>query len=247
MKKLHSTIMMLALMTMAWSFSACGGDDENVEQETPSSFGKRLIGVNERGYRYEYSYDSLGRVTKIISIYIPKGNKKVTNTFAYADNSIVETIYDGDISYQEKYTLKNGRIIKVYDGDTKNTYEYNYENGYLVLEMEPSRQLQYSWSDGNLMGVDYENEKTTETYEYTDYMCPPGFFPFGHNAEMCRHWGVSGLLGKTMKNLPSKHTEDIFTYLYDWVIQDGLPIMMNYTEMEKQKIIYQTTYTFDWI
>ena len=249
MKKLYSTIMMLALMVAALSFTACGGgdDEESGGQETPSSSVKKcLIRVAYGNIIWDYTYDNQGRVIQIKRKFDYQEEGRVSYTYVYNNDSVIETIYENDYSSKITYTLENERISKLYDSDTRKTYEYNYKNGYLITETAPKRQLQYNWSDGNLMRVDYENENLTETYEYTNYICPQGFFPFGHYAHMCGRWGLSGLLGKTMKNLPSKHTEDDIIETYYWVIQDGLPIMMNRTVKEPQMSAYQTTYTFEW-
>jgi len=248
MKKLYSIIMKLVLMATALSITACGGNDEESRgQENPSSFGKRLIRVTSDNYTKEYFYDSEGRVIQIERTNNSTGSKMVVEAFEYDDNSIVETIFDDGFSYQKKYTLENGKIKKIYDGDTKNSFEYNYKNGYLITETKSNqRKLDYYWTDGNLMRVEYENERTIETYEYTNYICPQGFFPFGRYADICRLWGLSGLLGKTMKNLPSKYTGDEYTEIYDWLIQDGLPIMLICTYNEKNRY-NQRAYKFDWL
>ena len=274
MKKLYSTIMMLALMVAALGFTACGGgddeqnggqkppsssttsgdggDEESGGQETPSSsVEKCLIRVTYGNMIWDYAYDNQGRVIQIKRKIDYQENGRVSCTYVYKNNSVIETIYENDFSYENIYTLDDGRIIEMYDGDTNITYQFGYQNGYLVLDAEPREQRQYKWSDGELMKVDYVNEKTgetktRETYEYTNYKCPQGFFPFGHSAHICGRWGLSGLLGKTMKNLPSKHTEDDITEIYDWVIQDGLPIKMILTAKVPHMSESQATYTFDW-
>ena len=68
MKKLYSTIMMLALMVAALSFTACGGgdDEESGGQETPSSSVKKcLIRVAYGNIIWDYTYDNQGRVIQI--------------------------------------------------------------------------------------------------------------------------------------------------------------------------------------
>ena len=223
----------LILTTMS-IMMACGGDsdDDNGGQVVPPpSNTKRLIKVTTNNWTDDYTYDNQGRVTKI------QRNGRDFSTFSYDNNTIIETIYD-IATWQNKYTLENGRISKEYDGNTKTTTSFVYQNGYLITEKEESgRDIQYNWNDGNLMTIG-----VLETFEYTNYACPQGFFHFGRNANICHIWGMSGYIGKTMRNLPSKHTEGNLFLTFNWTIKDGLPVKMISTRENG----ITSTYTFEW-
>ena len=225
----------LILTTMS-IMMACGGDsdDDNGGQVVPPpSNTKRLIKVTESNSTYYYTYDNQGRVTKI------QRNGQDFKTYSYDNNTIIETI-NSIATWQNKYTLENGRISKEYDGDTKTTTSFVYQNGYLITEKEESgHDVQYNWNDGNLMTI---LSGVLETFEYTNYACPQGFFHFGHNANICHSWGMSGYLGETMRNLPSKHTEGNLFLTFNWTIKDGLPVKMISTRENG----ITSTYTFEW-
>ncbi len=233
--------MIVALFSATCSSS---NDEENYgKQEIPSLLGKRLTKINLGTVTKEYTYDNQGRIIKIQDKSMVLGEIYDANyrTYTYDNNTIIETIYEYNFSYQVTYTLEKGRIIELYNRDSNRTYNYDYKDGFLIEEYSPNRQIHYNWNDGNLMSVTYENENTKETYEYTNYTCPQGFFPFGHYVSLCRIWGMSGFLGKSMKNLPSKYTEDNYVEKYDWTITNGLPV-----KLIRSVNGSPTTYIFEW-
>lgn len=231
--------MILAMIvTTTCTISCSKNDEENAGgSETPTySPTKHIVKVTHYNFNYNYTYDNKGRVTHI------ERDGGYSKQYSYDNNTIIETISD-IANWQNTYTLENGRIIKVYDGDTKTTDTYSYNNGYLTTETDSKRQIQYEWKDGNLINVDFGNFNAT--YEYTNYECPQGFFPFGHNAHICENWGMSGYLGKTMKNLPSKYTEYDVVETYDWTVKDGLPIQM-IRKIKGGGYNATSTFTFEW-
>ncbi len=215
--------------------------DNTIYNDFFLSLSKHIIKVTHGSITDDYSYDTQGRLVQIQRKLNSEDKSRIFRSYTYDNNTIIETIYESKFSYQIQYTLEDGRICKLYDGDTKNTYSYEYKDDYLITETALKRQISYIWNDENLVSVDYKNENTKETYEYTNYICPPGFFPFGHYVTICYNWGMSGYLGKTMRNLPSKHTEDKDVETYDWTFENGLPV-----KMIRKYGKSSSTYTFVW-
>ena len=254
MKRIYSAVMSLSIWVTVFSLFACGGssdDNDGIDNgnNTPLPISKRLSKVTKTNganiIDAEYIYDSQGRITQVKNYYAYESQGHIVNTYVYDNNSIIKTHYfTNETSWQEIYTLENGRIVKVYDEDTKVTTVFNYDKGYLVNETESKgREYNYIWSDGNLMEV-YNGNKILYTYEYTDIIAPQGFFPMGHNVD--RYWGMSSYLGTTSKYLPSKYTEGQSVLIeYEWTVKDGLPIKMieNIKEAPTKGI---NTYTFEW-
>ena len=239
------------MMIAAFSLSACSSGDDDNNSVNPLIITKRLSKVTKTsgGNHYdEYLYDSQGRLTQAKShyYYMDQEHISVNSTYTYENNSIIATeFYSETISWQDIYTLENGRIIKYVDGDgDSNETMFNYDNGYLTLQTESDgHQYKYIWRDGCLMEV-YDRNYLYDTYEYSNYPCPQGFFPFGH-VHLCRYWGMSGYFGKTMKYLPSKYSGGGILIEYEWTIKDGLPIKM--IENIKEAPTKGTyTYTFEW-
>ncbi len=231
MKKLKIWSMMMLVIMILPFLIACGdedSDDSGGQNNPPTYAGKRLIRVIDNGLTTNYSYDGQGRIIQLITTY-SSGSVAFSSTFSYENNTIVQSIKDGSISYTIKYTLEDGRIIKLYDSDTRESVLYEYENGYLVREKEPNRTINYNWNDGNL-----------ENYEYTSYICPQGFYPMGHNADMCQNWGLSGYLGNSVKYLPSKTKGGAISF--EWTISEGLPIGM--VQSSNREVLKK--YTFEW-
>ena len=262
MKKVFSKLMMLAMIVATFSFSACGGsDDENSSNNSSNNnssnnnsssnsndsnttpITKQLIRVTQGNTITEHTYDNLGRVIQIQRNM--GGNSSVSRTYSYDNNSIIETVFDMGTSWENKYTLENGIIVKAFDGDTKKTTIYTYDNGYLSKESESNNHnYDYIWQDGNLMSFESDSG-TKETYEYTNIVAPQGFFCVGNK------WGIRSVLGmgyyfgKSSQYLPSSYREGKIYITYDWTINDGLPTKM----IRDAKVAPSTgitTYTFEW-
>ena len=253
MKKVLSTITVLAMMVATLSLFACGGNDDDGDNggiiAPPPSTTKHLIKVTHNNTG-EYFYDNQGRITLVKTRYENESETQVAATYSYDNNTIIETVdLRGLGGYQNTYTIENGRIIKV-SNSSGNTTHYSYKDGYIITETEKSgRENHYEWSDGNLMTILRES-RAVYTYDYTNYTAPQGFFPLHtEDADICKRWGMSDYLGKTMNNLPSKRTElGLYVTTYEWTIKDGLPIKMIETNpglSSNDKPTYET-YIFEW-
>lgn len=267
MKKVFSKLMMLAMIVATFSFSACGGsDDENSSNNSSSNNGsnnnssnnnsssnsndsnttpitKQLIRITRGNEIIDYTYDNLGRVTQIQSTTI--GNPKVSRTYTYENNLIIETIFDMGTNWDNKYTLENGIIVKAFDGDTKKTTIYTYDNGYLSKESESNNHnYDYIWQDGNLMSFESDSG-TKETYEYTNIVAPQGFFCVGKKWGIRSVWGMGYYFGKSSQYLPASYREGDIYVTYDWTITDGLPTKMVH-DAKVAPSTGITTYTFEW-
>jgi len=81
MKKLYSTIMMLAMMVAALSFAACGGDDEDDGGGGNISSGSCFIEVSFGGKTYKETISDKWAYAQIDPVGTDDQNKKLTYTY----------------------------------------------------------------------------------------------------------------------------------------------------------------------
>ena len=113
MKKLYSTIMLLAMMVAALSLTACGGDDEEDEIGGNSSFmvgtwsvtsGQGWGGYTGDGEAEYLQFKSNGTYINVQfddGLYITKGTWKVTG------NELIMKETEGDLNGTYTYTILN--------------------------------------------------------------------------------------------------------------------------------------------
>lgn len=265
--------MALFAVLMSFGFTACSsdGDDNGGGGENTPTVSKRLIKVTmEKRYSTlcdEYTYDSKGRVVKVVNK--ENGDNSGHIIYTYSDNLIVKKQYNTG-SYNEQkteYVLENGLIVE--ENHTSGyDYKYSYDNGFLAtLEyLKPGTrkggQYNYTWKDGNLQSLKTVNSESGYSYEYTNYVTPQNFFYVvtiqNFVLEIYPEF-VDGELtpfyGKSPKNLPSKRievstntytTEKVtYTTSYDWTVKDGLPIRLIVTE-PGQSNSSTTIIDFEW-
>ena len=245
MKKTISFLSLLfGLFVCVTVFSACGGDDEpssggnsgSGSSETPQS-SKHVVKITtEEGnafYESSFSYDSQGRVTKIIETESGAGtNSHSEKTYQYGEMLIIskmkgEGTYSNGQSFtrteSHSYTLENGRIVKdeeiqAYNGNSSSSIEtFSYDaNNYLSSISRKgsnydSETKKLTWSDGNLIKLG------NRLFEYSNYPWAKGF-PFylkGSNTDA--NLFAMGYYGNIPQNLPSKYTySETSGYTYEY-------------------------------
>ena len=246
MKKTISLLSLLfGLFVCVTAFSACGGDDEpssggnsgSGSSETPQS-SKHVVKITtEEGnafYESSFSYDSQGRVTKIIETESGAGtNSHSEKTYQYGEMLIIskmkgEGTYSNGQSFthteSHSYTLENGRIVKdeeiqAYNGNSSSsiteTFSYDANNNLSSISRKgsnyDSETKKLTWSDGNLIKLG------DISYEYSSYPWAKGF-PFylkGSNTDA--NLFAMGYYGNIPQNLPSKYTySETSGYTYEY-------------------------------
>lgn len=273
MKSLRFIGFALFTVLVSVSFSACGGsdDEDNGEEENTPSVSKRLVKVTTQMGEYtsckEYTYDSNGRIIKVV-------NGGGYTIYTYTDNLIVKreyqqhftpdnngTLIPYETQKETQYELENGLIVKK---TTVSKYKkYTYNNGYLATLLESKGELLYNftWRDGNLMNMKRDSDpEKGDSYEYTSYATPANFFYLDYY-----HDYIDGELaqfyGKAPKNLPSKcinvYTSDGIVgdplpqketdvFSYDWTMKDGLPIKLIVTSKNGYMGCSKIIADFEW-
>ena len=252
MKTLRFIGVALFTVLMSVSFSACGGsddDDNNGGGDTPS-VSKHLVKITmqegNNTFCNEYTYDSNGRVVKVVNK--KNGNDSGHTIYTYTDNLIVkEQYYTGSNTVSEtRYELENGLIAKkTYGGKNIN---YTYDNGYLatLTRSKGGALYNFTWKDGNILNKKSADSEAEDSYEYTSYSTPQNFIYLDYIDDVDSE--LASFYGKSPKNLPSKRIEvNLYdegssnsnedgivkvtdTTSYDWTMKDGLPIKLIITE-----------------
>lgn len=228
----------LGLFVSTLAFTACGSDDDVVDNgETSSS--KHIVKIieEEDGAIYEtiYSYDSQGRVVKVVGTESSaSSNSYSERTYQYGESVIISKEVDGLWSESHSYTLENGRIVKdvekqTYEGRNNSTITtlYSYDsNGYLTTISESGSSIdsntkQIEWTNGNLTSMEGRE------FKYTNIPWNKGIFFYykGSNMDSCL-W-PSGYWGNTPKNMPSQDINKNWTYNYE--TSDGLVTKVSIT------------------
>lgn len=244
MKKTISFLSLLfGLFVCVTAFSACGGDDEpssggnngssnnnqtsgnNQTPSTPQSSKHVAKIITEDGgsfYESSFTYDSQGRVTKVIETQSGTGTNSLSETtYQYGEMLIIskmkgEGTYSNGQSFtrteSHSYTLDNGRIVKDEEkqGSSLNstssswTEIYSYDaNNYLSSMSATGSNIvsdtkKLTWSDGNLIKLG------NRSFEYSNYPWTKGFFLYLDGSNMDANLFAMGYYGNIPKNLPSK-------------------------------------------
>ncbi len=165
----------LVAIAMSVNFSACTEDEEEENNNgggnggTParqamSTSGRNIktLSINSGGYEDDavanFTYDAQGRVVQ--ESILADGELLVT-TYEYNEGTVVATrSIDNNIHYSTiVYTLAPGRDISSEETDSdvpeaSYTLSYQYQNGCLTAIGESGYMSTYTWSDGNLTGMD---------------------------------------------------------------------------------------------
>lgn len=243
-KRFSFLSLLFGLFVCVTAFSACGGDDEpssggnsgSGSSETPQS-SKHVVKITtEEGnafYESSFSYDSQGRVTKIIETESGAGtNSHSEKTYQYGEmlivtKSVMEVTYSNgqssSLSESHSYTLENGRIVKDEEIQASNgnssssieTFSYDANNNLSSISSKgsniESETKIITWSDGNLIKLG------NRLFEYSNYPWAKGF-PFylkGSNTDA--NLFAMGYYGNIPQNLPSKYTySETSGYTYEY-------------------------------
>ena len=246
-KRFSFLSLLFGLFTCVTVFSACGSDNEpssggnsgSGSSETPQS-SKHVVKITtEEGnafYESSFSYDSQGRVTKIIETESGAGtNSHSEKTYQYGEmlivtKSVMEVTYSNgqssSLSESHSYTLENGRIVKDEEIQASNgnssssieTFSYDANNNLSSISSKgsniESETKIITWSDGNLIKLG------NRLFEYSNYPWAKGF-PFylkGSNTDA--NLFAMGYYGNIPKNLQSKtYTSEKSGWTFDYTLE----------------------------
>lgn len=237
MKKVNALIMVLAMIVPVLSFTACGGDNEDTNENnspnTVNTDGKFLVKVSYFSDECLFNYDEEGRINGLDPYSTPY------TEIIYQDNYITMDHY---LSFERTFKLSNGLIIGY--GKTN----YTYEKGYLkeIISEDEKEVFRYKfyyykfyWNDGNLTQVEYLDQSglTIITIDYSSLICTNYLL----NYCLLRgylmgdwHGFFIDAFGKRSKNLISRIHEICYNrdgskdyerdYIYEWTVDGRLPI-----------------------
>ena len=223
MKKIISLLCLtLGLLFTATAFVACGDDDDDVDNGGSSS-SKRIVKIVENDdTEITLSYDSNGRVTRILTTGSIGSTYGVSETtYQYSDTQIVciDEI-NGKKNEPTTYTVENGRIIK--EVSSSNITYYTYNNGYLTsLSRSNGSKITFDWTDGNMTSFT-KNDGEPRPFSYSDVPWHKGMIFYFDGTSLDKYLWLSGYWGKTPRNLPS---EDHYKgHRYDYILSNGLVV-----------------------
>lgn len=260
-KRFSFLSLLLGLFICVTVFSACGSDNEpssggnsgSGSSETPQS-SKHVVKITtEEGssfYESSYTYDSQGRVTKII------GTESGTSTnsyseieYQYGEMLIVSkmkekgTYSNGQsftFSETHSYTLENGRIVKDEEkqNSSSSTDIFSYDANNYLTSIDTKI---LTWSDGNLIKLG------DRSYEYSSYPWPKGF-PFSlKGSNMDANLIAIGYYGNIPKNLPSKYTySETSGFTYEYSFEGGYVTKVVITPFVETNKIHKSISTIIW-
>lgn len=225
-KKLTIMSLLFGLFVCATIFCACSKSDDDNSSGGNSGSSKHVAKIiTEQPYRIfedTYTYDSQGRVTKIIGTETGTYQDIRTEiTYQYGETVILrKAIEEGTysngqyFSWSEShaYTIENGRIVKdeekqgsQIDGGQwhysswTEIYSYDANNYLSSIRTEysdtESETSTITWSNGNII------KEGDMTYSYSNYSWVKGT-PLGLVGD--RYLFSMGYYGNTPRNLPSK-------------------------------------------
>ena len=175
------------LLIVCFTFMACGGDDDGLAGSTGNGGGfsqtsdgqstgkfrgaKHVFGNNlvkaftsSKGYRYEFTYDANGFMTKAKEIDSYQTDEYV---FSYSENKITWTRYKNG-TFKETLTASigsNGFVSSYTDDDE--TYRFTYDNSdhltrFIISEEGKSNyddNVNLTWQNGNVVSAVNQDSK----------------------------------------------------------------------------------------
>lgn len=188
MKTFRMIGMALFAVLMCVNFAACSSDDDEPEtnEEGVVTNEKKLVEMTETGDtytyigKYEFSYDSKGRLEQVIYKSQNKKNGTTTETeiieYTWGDNAIYTRRRDYiDITYSLTKDIVTKMTEKIPDGISV-IYNLSYNNSKELTKIShfnPSAELEteqarYNWVNGNIDGYIMDNDEIYEI-EYTTH------------------------------------------------------------------------------
>ena len=269
MKKSLSVLSLLfGLFVCVTVFSACGGDDEpssggnngssnnqtsgnNQTPNTPQSSKHVAKIITEEGssfYESSFTYDSQGRVTKVIKTQSGTGTNSYSETeYQYGEMLIIskmkgEGTYSNGQSFtrteSHSYTLENGRIVKDEEkqNSSSSTDIFSYDaNNYL----SSINTKMLTWSDGNLIKLG------DRSFEYSNYPWVKGFPLYLESSNMDANLFAIGYYGNIPKNLPSK-TSRTSGATYDYTFEGSYVTKVVITPFVENNKSHKSISTIIW-
>ena len=231
--------LMMAAVIGSTAFVSCSSDDE----ESPKGGGmtsKRIAKMTwSDGSKIEtttFSYDAQGRVVKVIETDMRGGSESstTTTTYTYGGNTIISKAHYVSGNYENEethtYTLSDGLIVKEVENYTSgssyssytNTYNYTYDsNGYLKTK---DRDVEFTWTDGNL--TKWDRGDYMYTVSYSDISWPQYYMAYINGTSIDLFLEPLGVWGKMPKNLPKKMVRvysdgETEAYTIDYTVENG--------------------------
>ena len=160
MKKLYSTIMMLATIVAALSFTACGGsDDEDV------NIDNIISGDNSSNYSYTITKD--GEVTKYPNKYLDKGRWNENKHWLFLSHTLTNElfwIYPYSVSYTDFVKgydiMKEAKYVDYVYPSQLNTYKYKHISGSATVIDNSNKIITIQFSNLKLV---YNSGKSEHT------------------------------------------------------------------------------------
>lgn len=285
-KKLSVLSLLFGLFVCVTAFSACGGGDEpssggnngssnnnqtsgnNQTPSTPQSskhVAKIITEEESSFYESSFTYDSQGRVTKVIKTQSGTGTNSYSETeYQYGEMLIIskmkgEGTYSNGQSFtrteSHSYTLENGRIVKDEEkqGSSLNstssswTEIYSYDaNNYLSSMSATGSNIvsdtkKLTWSDGNLIKLG------NRSFEYSNYPWTKGFFLYLDGSNMDANLFAMGYYGNIPKNLPSKTiASETSGYTYDYTFEGSYVTKVVITPFVENNKSHKSISTIIW-
>lgn len=150
--------------------------------------------VKQNGYRYDFQFDSEGRVTQIISTY--GDTRNITTNYIYTSDALQlnqRSDSSGFITYDTITGIlnENGYIVSSSDGFN---YEYD-DNGYQIKVIHSEFVTTNVWSDGNLLISTWTSELdstwSSVSYEYDPENVDYRDYGRGYNGKRSRNLLIS--------------------------------------------------------
>ena len=274
-KNLSILSLLFGLFLCVTVFSACGGDDESSSgdnngsgsiPQTSKHVAKIITEDGSRIFESTYTYDSQGRVIKVISTESATyENIRTVTTYQYGetvillkeDEEVIEKSQSFNKSRSYAYTVENGRIVKYKDGSTIYTYSYdanNYLSSVCIEYNNESRTVNITWSNGNPI------KAGNVTYSYSNYDRVKGSGFSLSGCGMNGSLGNYGYYGNTPRNLLSKSSnrsaltdEEIKEneyalneWSYEYTFQDNYITKIIYTPTKENNKNHKTISTIIW-
>ena len=211
---IKNATMLLALLVCGTAFVACGGDDDDNNggyNGGGSSSSSRIIKITEEegGTKFEsiISYDSQGRISRIVTTETGNNNSTSEMTYQYSNEQITSKYIKESQSYTTNethtYTLSNGLIVKDIEvqNDMKTTTIYSYNgNGYLTSlsqwgDVIASSTKDFVWTNGNLTSMDGRE------FKYSNTPWNKGMFFHFKGSNMDGYLWSGGYWGNTPKKI----------------------------------------------
>ena len=219
-KKYYPMVYLITMFMSLPTFVSCDDDNDSGNKASSKHIVKIVEEVEEDKvwiYESDITYDSQGRVVRIVTSNAGTSSKVSEITYQYGEEHILSKEVEGSWSETHTYTLENGLIVKDVrnqNGSSKTTtYEYD-NNGYMksLTDQSLGYTQKFVWKDGNLINIG------TRSYTYSNTPWNERMIFYIKGSNMDEALWQSGCWGKRPKNLPSRYGD----YSYEYTLTGGL-------------------------